>query len=373
MAFLAVDTSAGKMGRFDNILKPTITEEDENTYPEGHPRNVVADYVNKMDLKIPFADKLGLNEQVYIPKVSAADDKRFMQDLPENMASSFTGATRAAELYGKPFDYAIKEVIQNERLAPSAVKDINFKTIRNMYNSAKDQMTGLTKHLLEKDNHFKQFNLSPEEYADLEKKLISENMQSPTNEMKKAVDAVKNVPHEMVRKVEPNYQTEIPTIVNRKASMFDLMDKNKLINDQGVPRSGLQHFADEMTGYANDPEANFYPMFKHPIDLKQQGLKASADKYGKQANDIRYSLRGQLGVLSKEQKAKMDYLDSKYKAADSAHTKSAFSEQGAVRVPEQVLRDARILIGTAKTPMKVIDGGAPKDIDKLLEFLKGKK
>lgn len=62
-----------------------INEGDENIYPES-PRNWLADKVN--GTTIPFADALGLNESLDIPKESLADQKKFTSEFPENVASS---------------------------------------------------------------------------------------------------------------------------------------------------------------------------------------------------------------------------------------------------------------------------------------------
>jgi hypothetical protein len=80
------------MSRFDSLLKKldqlteqsNISSEDETTYRENEPRNLLAEAVN------PYLKDTGLHA-FQIPKVSVADRKEFMNRLadPENMASSF--------------------------------------------------------------------------------------------------------------------------------------------------------------------------------------------------------------------------------------------------------------------------------------------
>ena len=120
-------------GRFDSLINPQLSPEDENTYPEGHPRNMLADVINPLELKIPFADKLGLNEQINIPKVSKADDIRYMQELPENLAGAFMGGTRAAKELGQIWGKIANKIAgEIPDLAPQVPHIENLKLIQDM-------------------------------------------------------------------------------------------------------------------------------------------------------------------------------------------------------------------------------------------------
>lgn len=114
------------MGRFDSLINgDEPTPEDENIYPEGHPRNILANAINPLELKIPFANKLGLNEQVYIPPVSKADDARYTKELPEQLATSFMGETRAVKELGP-------ELGKLTNAAAGAIKDKFGEHLRNL-------------------------------------------------------------------------------------------------------------------------------------------------------------------------------------------------------------------------------------------------
>lgn len=124
---------------------PANTGDDE-IYPNTL-RNVLASRLN--GTKIPLAGSLGLNEELAIPKESLADQKRFVQNFPENVAGSTMGITRAEEVLGRQTGKAMNALANSIKdSAPQAEHIANLKAIQELRKSPELLQEFLEAHLL---------------------------------------------------------------------------------------------------------------------------------------------------------------------------------------------------------------------------------
>lgn len=79
-----------RFGKFFNKITDTKVNPEDETQMAGNPRNMLADAVNPL-LEEYVNPVLPESVQLAIPKMTVADDKRYFENLPEQMGSSSTG------------------------------------------------------------------------------------------------------------------------------------------------------------------------------------------------------------------------------------------------------------------------------------------
>lgn len=106
------------MGRFDKFFKkvsevasPEIMEGDETALADN-PRNFASGYINKV-----------LPDDYQIPLQTIAEDKQYMQDLPENMAGSAMGRIGEVPKMAPRFGKLINKVSNSDIMEHPAMVD----------------------------------------------------------------------------------------------------------------------------------------------------------------------------------------------------------------------------------------------------------